>query len=302
MKGEPDIREKYPAGNTEEPTGTPLLQVMICTYGEDGIRRLAQGKHPEMPEVEYIVSWQIHASTPVPAELVRRDMKIFRTATKGLSVNRNHALSKATAPLLLISDDDVDYTEEMLKNVIEEFEKHPECDILTFRYESGEFGKTYPEESFLLSRPLKGYFLSSIELAFRRGTVQNRIWFNENFGIGAVFPAGEEDIFLYDCLKSGLNGRFIPFTIARHDSDTTSVRNRMLHEHVMTKGAVFLHTHSYDWILRMFSHAVREIPLWRKGKGLSPVSYMRNWLKGVSTAKKLSVFPTPDYSDKYLNK
>lgn len=299
MTADTDTSSRESTVRVKEDCDKTLLQVLICTYGEEGIKRVAEGKHPEMRGVEYLVSWQTSGDTRLPSDLEREDFRIYRTPTKGLSVNRNHALSKATAPLLLISDDDVDYTREMLQDVINAFRDNPDCDLLTFRYESRKGNKLYPTESFSLDRPLKGYYLSSIELAFRRVAVQRKIWFNENFGIGALFPAGEEDIFLFDCLATGLRGKYIPVTIVRHDPDTTSARIRMLPQYAEAKGAVFLHTHPHDWRLRMIIHAVREISLWRKGKALSPVSYMRNWLKGTATARKESVFPTPDYSNKY---
>ena len=138
--------------------------------------------------------------------------------------------------------------------------------------------------------------MTSFEIAFRRESVQGRLWFNEKFGIGAIFPSGEEDVFLRDCLDTGLKGLFLPITIARHDSTTTSERNLMLASRPQTKGAVFLRLHNRDWPLRMIAHALREIPLWRKGQVPSPLSYCLNWLKGVRMARKMKIFPTPGYS------
>lgn len=277
------------------------LQVLICTFGEDGIRRAAAGTHPKRDGVEYLVSWQCDPLSPVPAELEREDFKIFRTSTKGLSKNRNIALSKATAPLLLISDDDVEYTAEGLTAVIDAFEDNPDVDLLTFRYDCKAAPKYYPTESFSLANPPKGFFVSSIEIAFRRESVQGKVWFNENFGIGAYFPSGEEDIFINDCFEKGLKGFFVPSTIARHDGTTTSERNLKLASRPQTKGAVFLRLHPRSWPLRMLAHAKREIPHWRKGETPSPLSYCLNWLKGAYGAKNRKVFPTPDYSNIYCH-
>ncbi|MBO5445263.1 MAG: glycosyltransferase family 2 protein [Muribaculaceae bacterium] len=279
---------------------TVKLQVLICTYGADGIARLAQSRHPKVSGVEYLVSWQTDGSTTVPESLVRYDMKIYPVSGKGLSANRNHALVRATAPLLLISDDDVVYTEENLLNVISAFDDNADADILTFRYDTLNCHKTYPERQVSLACPPKGYFISSIEIAFRRDSIQGRIWFNENFGIGAIFPSGEEDVFIHDCLSAGLTGRFIPATVARHDGDTTTQRTAMLPSIPLTKGAVFIHTHPADWLPRMAIHALRESRGWFRGRALSPFSYVRNWLRGVRLARRLRVFPTPDYSAKYL--
>lgn len=281
----------------------PELQVMICTYGKDGLQRVANASHPRLEGVEYLVCIQNPDSEEieVPDKLTREDFHLITTQTKGLSVNRNIALSHAKAPLLLISDDDADYTTEGLRTVIDSFNKNPEIDIISFQYDSVSSRKFYPKESVNISHPPKGYYISSIEIAMRRESVQGKIWFNENFGIGAIFPSGEEDLFVKDCLDRGLKGIFIPKTIVRHDGTTTSERNNMLPTRPQTKGAVFLRLHPHQWLMRMIAHAIREIPLWRKGIVPSPLSYCINWLKGAAKAKKAHVFPTPDYSLKYLS-
>lgn len=279
-------------------SATPILQVMICAYGRDGLRRVAAASHPKTDGVEYLVSLQkdpYEEDYPLPDVLDRDDFRLIVHSTKGLAVNRNVALSKATAPLLLISDDDVDYTVEGLESVIKAFSDNPESDILTFRFESNAGQKQYPGEKASLSRPPKGYFVSSIEIAMRRTSVQGKVWFNENFGIGACFPSGEEDIFLRDCLDAGLHGLFLPVTIARHDGKTTSERNLMLPSWPQTKGAVFLRLHPRQWPLRMLVHALREIPLWIKGLAPSPFFYCRHWLRGVRMARRMKVF---EYSSK----
>lgn len=275
------------------------LQILICTCGNEGIVRVASGQHPKVIGVEYIVSWQTKEENALPETLQREDFIVYRSYTNGLSINRNIALSKATAPIVLISDDDADYTTEGLNTVINAFRENPNTDIIAFEYASSTQQKHYPTKSFSLAHPPKGYFVSSIEIAMRRESVQGKIWFNENFGIGAPFPSGEEDIFLKDCLDNGLNGIFIPKTIVRHDGTTTSERNLMSSSRPQTKGAVFLRLHPNDWLLRMIAHAIREYPLWRKCIVPSPFSYCINWIKGVSKARRLKAFPTPNYSTEY---
>ena len=34
---------------------TPMLQVMICTYGQEGLKRVAASSHPKVEGVEYLV-------------------------------------------------------------------------------------------------------------------------------------------------------------------------------------------------------------------------------------------------------
>ncbi len=271
------------------------LQVLICTYGAEGIDRVAKGKHPVVNGVEYIVSWQASDCVQIPHALLRGDFRIYRTDTLGLSKNRNNSLSKATAPIILISDDDVDYTAEGLRLVMDSFAENSGIDIITFEYVSKSHKKFYPGRQFSLDIPEKGYFITSFEIALKRDAIVGKIWFNESFGIGAQFPSGEEDVFLKDCLDAGLKGIFLPSVIARHDGTTTSMRNLMQASRPLTKGAVFRRLHPKSWIPRMIVHALREIPLWRKGLVPSPFSYCLNWIRGAKIAKRQGIYPTPDY-------
>ncbi|MDE6340745.1 MAG: glycosyltransferase family 2 protein [Muribaculaceae bacterium] len=289
----PDSRQAHRCNDST------LLQVLICAYGPDGLERVKKSAHPQTDGVEYLVSWQTEEYPPATVIYERNDLTIVTTGTKGLSVNRNTALSLASAPLILIGDDDADYSEDGLRNVMEGFKENPDADIIAFRYESTSSAKSYPSHSFSLSKLPKGYYISSIEIAFRREAVQGKIWFNEHFGIGATFPSGEEDIFITDCLQRGLNGIYLPRTVTRHDGVTTTGKSLALASRARTKGAVFLRRHPHDWPLRMIVNAARELPMWRKGLVPSPLSFCREWLKGVRIAGDNKVFPTPDYSDKY---
>lgn len=285
----------------ESADNSPAMQVLICTFGKEGIERIAGAEYPQVAGVRYLVSWQHSQDFELPDALRREDFDIVRTESVGLSKNRNHAFSNSSAPILLISDDDVAYMEQNLKDVIKAFEDNPQADILTFRYDSIEAKKTYPDHEFDLTAPPKGYFVTSFEIAIRSKNIKGRIWMNESFGIGATFPAGEEDIFIRDCLDAGLKGKFLPITVARHDEPTTSEKNLMLPSRPATKGAVFLRLHPRSWVLRMAAHALREIPLWRKGLVPSPLSYCINWMRGAIKARRLKVFPTPDYTDTYAS-
>lgn len=57
--------------------------------------------------------------------------------------------------------------------------------------------------------------VSSVEIAMRRDRiVAQNIYFNENFGSGAKYQMGEENIFLFNCLKKNLKLFYIPKIIA----------------------------------------------------------------------------------------
>lgn len=255
------------------------LQVLICTLGEAGIQRVAKGVHPRVPGVEYLVSLQLpDGDVAIPDELLRPDFKIIKNTTRGLSRNRNLSIAAATAPYCLISDDDLDYSADSLEKVIDIFDKNPGLDIATFRY-SGDDAKHYPDLSFNLVKPPRGYYVTSFEIGFRQESIlRSEIKFNENFGIGAKFPAGEEDIWIHDLLKRKLKGEFFPITIAHHPGETTGTRRALDPDIIRTKGAVFVHTHPLTWPLRMLTHAIRYR---KKHHNINMINYCKLWVNGV---------------------
>lgn len=265
-----------------------ILQVLICTFGQRGIDSVAVHSHPVVDGVEYLVSLQNpEGDVTIPDRLKRPDFKIITHPTRGIAVNRNHAIEAATAPIAIMSDDDIDFEASELTSVIDEFNKHPFCDLLTFKYHSSNNEKSYPQHEADLRNPPKGYYISCIELAFRTGIIKKTLRFNENFGFSTIFLGGEEDIFLCDSIRKGLTARFIPIYSCRHDGSSTGTRDRNKPEFIMTHGAVMSHLHPWSWPLRITVHAWRHS---RTKGNMNFFAYIANALKGVAIARRKNVF------------
>lgn len=254
----------------------PKLSVVVCTYGLDGIRRVAEADYPRVEGVEYCVSWQLpEGEAVVPEELKRPDVRVEVSRSRGLSRNRNLSLGMARGELSLISDDDVRYTPDYFANLFRAFKEWPDADIITFSYESAHYPKSFPDHSFDHSHSPRGYFVTSFEIAFRTSTVAGRVEFNENFGIGAKWPSCEEEVFLHDARKLGLRLWFVPYPVARHDGSTTSDREGAKPLFIETKGASFRILFPITWPLRMLTH------LPRRPQGMSTLTFLRAWLRGA---------------------
>lgn len=247
------------------------LEILISTFGEEGLLRLSRSNLPHLKEVRYLVSCQSpdQESLPVPDKLLREDLRIIFTRTKGLSINRNFAITHATAPICLIADDDISFTRDAFSAILSAFKANPDIDIMTFEFTGpdGEFEKPYPSYSFPLEKPAKGYYISSIEIAFRRiPVIESGILFNENFGLGnSHFGSGEDELWVHDLLKYGLKGRFIPHLIAIHnDSNTTGLRLMATPSLLRAQGAVIKRLYPYTALLRVFLKAWRSSKATRK--------------------------------------
>lgn len=256
------------------------LEVLTAVYGLDGIRRLAQSKRPSVDGIRYLVNIQgVTADAELPMELQRPDMAVAFSPGIGVSRNRNELLDRATAPLVMMSDDDLDYTEQGLRGVIDAFREYPEADILTFRHEGDDPElMIFPDHSFDLRKAPKSYFVTCFDIAMRRGKRSEGLRFDERFSIGTRFPHGEEDIFMADARRMRLRARYVPLTVSHHPGLTTYPRLRVTKEYIRGKGAVFTRTRPFTWPGRMLTHALRQA-----GRdGMPPLpKYIWWWTQGA---------------------
>lgn len=269
-----------------------MLDILICTYGIEGLERITRMEHPRVEGVRYVVACQLPEGTVnIPDSLKRDDFEIVVSHTKGLSVNRNIALDASKAPLILIADDDIRYTEESIKEALKAFQENPDCGFLTFRFEGEGNLKQYPATVTGVGRKMpRNYHVTSFELGFRRGAIDVPLRFNEFFGIGAAFPLGEENLLVDALISAGVKGRFIPVTICRHEGYTTGNRIYADTRLIEAQGAVVSHLNPFTWIPRMLLFAWRGRNI---SGSLGMVSTVRAWLKGVVRARRKKAFSRP---------
>lgn len=195
------------------------IEVLICSFNK-GIVKIDDVLLPPCPDVSYIISYQYTDERYlelIPDTLSRRsDVRIYKYRGQGLSNNRNQAMSHATADVVLYADDDTRLCADSFDSIKDAFEKHADIDVALFRVSTyiGRWLKDYPEAETVLHYPLP-YNASTIEMAFRRKSVQGRIRFDERFGLGTKFlTSGEEDIWIYEAFRQGLNICYFPRKIA----------------------------------------------------------------------------------------
>lgn len=240
------------------------IEVLICTCGDDGLRRVGRMELPCMADVRYLVSWQCgdsEAPRKIPESLSGRDdLRILPHDGIGLCENRNFAFDNATGDILLVADDDLSYSHDNLAMLSGVFEDNPDMDVALFSCE-GMAHKKYPSVEFDFKRRPRGYYVTSFEMALRRESIAGAgVRFDEYFGINApVLIAGEEEIFLRDCMRAGLCCRYFPRVVATHRGDaTTSLRERHNPRFVMTVGAVIAGCHPLSFPFRFIIEAQRR--------------------------------------------
>lgn len=216
------------------------LEILISTNNEK-IHDIQKILLPPMKNISYLISHQVYDGKEYEFNSERKDVRYIKSNERGLSKNRNVSLLKALGEICIISDDDVSYEKEYLNNIFKAFKKNSDADIITFKVKtkpSEPKFKKYP--NFAFKHNLRTIFqVSSIEIAFRLKSIKKvNLKFDENFGLGAKFYYGEENIFLVDALKKGLKIKYIPYHVVNHSYERSGTSFKYKNEDIITFGAL----------------------------------------------------------------
>lgn len=145
---------------------------------------------------------------------------------RGVGRNRNNALLRADAEIVLFADEDIVYDDDYEEQVLKAFEENPKADLLMFNVTAVESRRTYENRRRKRVRwynygRYPTYAIGARLQSLRRANV----WFSLLFGGGAMYSNGEDSLFLHDCLKKGLKIWAVPVRIgreaAREDGSST---------------------------------------------------------------------------------
>ena len=264
-----------------------ILEVLICTIDhriEHALRVLLEPQ----PHIRYLIAWQQSSEAVLPEIAIpeREDLSIIKSQGKGLAKNRNVALRNASGDILLIADDDNRYTLDYLNQVLKAFDCFSAADIITFQ--AVDMGnrplKRYPPTSFLYHNRPKGFYVSSVEIALKKEA--DLPFFDERFGLGTEFlTCGEEEKFIEDAAKAGLEIIYYPCVIVKTPAETSGSK---FHEEVgirRSKGSILYCIHgSMGAYLRSFKYilSLRRLPLKQR------YSFLKDMFTGIHYVKATS--------------
>lgn len=142
----------------------------------------------------------------------KQRIRMLTTQERGLSRSRNMAIQHSDGEICLICDDDEVFADNYERLILETFESIPDADVIAFNV----LNKT----TRLKNKCQKiGYLgclkIASYQIAFRRKSILDKnIQFDRFMGAGSGNGSGEENKFLWDCLRNGLKIYYSPIIIA----------------------------------------------------------------------------------------
>ncbi|OXB05047.1 glycosyltransferase family 2 protein [Flavobacterium pectinovorum] len=182
------------------------------------------------------------------------NVRVINSFENGLSKSRNLAFENAIGKILVIADDDVVYQEGFIGKIINAYNKFPHAAVINFCAinSDGNLMKNYPSQSKKDLNTFDILNTSSIEITLNKSILeQEKIRFDENFGLGAIFEMGEEAIFLFDFKKKNKKLLFEPQIIVKHENLSSSDK-KSIPERYYIQGALFTRIFKRNYIFWIF--------------------------------------------------
>lgn len=174
---------------------------------------------------------------------------------RGVGLNRNNTLMRATGDVCLFADDDMVYRDGYDKEISDIFEKNRDAAVVVFNI----IGRKQIKR---MSRVWYFNFLryGTARMAVRLSKIREKgIYFNQCFGGGTEHSHGEDNLFLGDCLKAGLKVYAVPVVLAElTDSRQSSWDNGNKEKYILDQGVLFRTLSRRWWRLLCFQDSLRR--------------------------------------------
>lgn len=211
--------------------------------------------------------------------------KVISYPEKGLSKSRNCAIKQSTSDICVIADDDLCYEDDFEKKVISSYEKYPDADIIAFYVESSNKDRPTTMQKDGKKSYIGSMKISSFQITFKRKSIiNNNLYFDERFGAGSgIYKAGEENIFLFDCLKKKLKIYYVSEKIATVNHQESTWFSGFDKQYLSTLGAAYYRMTPLFSNLLIIQFLIRKYKLYKNNISfLNAFKYMKKGKKKIS--------------------
>ena len=205
---------------------------------------------------------------------------------KGVGLNRNNCLMRATGDICLFADDDMIYVNNYSELVENAFLENPTADVIIFNLiENGT-------KRYIIEKKHKiNYFnylrYGTARIAIKLNSIKNNaIYFNQCFGGGTEHCHGEDNLFLTSCLKNKLKIVAIPVQIAKLTNERESTWNNVdIIKYLKDQGILYKTISKRFYLLLCLQDSIRRrkfynMPFWKSFKNMIKNKDNKNYKVG----------------------
>lgn len=183
---------------------------------------------------------------------------------RGVGLNRNNSLMRATADYCLFADDDLVYVDGYPKLIQSAFEQIPDADVITFNF--NDYTNYEDKQArYIIKNKQRVWWHNYLRYGTARTAIRlksirdNGILFNLCFGGGTEHSHGEDNLFLTDCLRKGLHIYSIPITIADlMDERESTWEGEYGEKYLLDQGCLYKQISKKFWKLLCLQDAIRH--------------------------------------------
>ena len=215
-------------------------------------------------------------------------VKMVSTSTRGVGKNRNIALMHSEGDIIVLADDDMHFTEGYEEIVINAFKRIKNADVIIFNIDTEGF-----DHGRRANKKIKRvHYCNAFNYGAARIAIKSKvlkregIFFNENFGGGTIYSAGEDSLFIHDMLRNRMKVYVVPETIASVDQSTSTWFSGYHEKFFHDKGALMKAMFPYAyWLMdliyfpfrfhRISHQKIKDIQRWMF-RGSHDYSMMQN--------------------------
>ncbi|SHJ09920.1 Glycosyltransferase, GT2 family [Mesonia phycicola] len=191
------------------------------------------------------------------------NVRVINCQEVGLSKSRNLAIKNTVKPIFVITDDDVVFSKDFAITIAAGYTKYPEAGFISFQANTftNKPYKKYNNKERELVKKRKEISLSSIEITCKtKDIVENKILFDERFGLGSYFKSGEESIFFQEILSHHIKAYHIPKVIVCHAEESSTSNpgsNKFIRARAAAKYLQYGNL-SILWMVKFLSFLIRK--------------------------------------------
>ena len=186
-------------------------------------------------------------------------VKVISSSERGLSKNRNNELKEAWADICVIADDDMCFEPSYVDTLVDLYCKFENADLIIFNI--GEQKPIrYITKKVKKLNTLSCLRYSGARITFKRTSIIKKgILFDTRFGPGSEYLSGEDNLFLSQCIKSGLKAIAVPDQIAvLRDCRDSTWYSGMNDEYFHNRGAFFFTFSKFLYVMLIVRFAIKN--------------------------------------------
>ncbi len=213
-------------------------------------------------------------------------IRFFTFNERGVGLSRNNAILRAEADILLFADEDIEYVNNYDQIVINAFLENPDVDMILFNVPS----KNINRPTYIINKKSRVHFYNclrygAVKIAIKRKSlVKKNVYFSPLFGGGAKYSAGEDSLFIAECIKHKMKVITNPSIIGYVSQESSSWYQGFNDKYFIDKGVFFYYLNHKFSIFFGIYYIIKHMSKFQVDKDL--FSAFKLILRGIKIAKK----------------